>query len=192
MSVAEIKVREDVQEKFDHEFAAGKWSYLASSSREVPRYGAVAAYIEWSCPEGEGVLDLGCGEGVLFRYLSDRHKKGYVGVDVSDVALNKARAADIQKLYCSPMEKFIPPRPFGLIIFNEVLYYTTAPFDVMGYYRPYLTPDGCAILSLFRFKGNESAIWSGLDERGWDVLDRTKITSARGGLTWDVALLRPR
>lgn len=192
MSVAEIKVREDVQEKFDREFASGKWSYLASSAREVPRYGAVSGYVECACPEGQGILDLGCGEGVLFRYLPERHRQGYVGVDVSDVALNKARKENIKELYCSPMEKFIPPRQFGVIIFNEVLFYTLVPLDVVAHYRPYLTEDGCVILSAFRYKGNESSIWAGLDGRGWDVFDRTKITSARGGLIWDLAILRPR
>ena len=45
-----------------------------------PDFAAIAAWI----PEGASVLDLGCGDGSLLRYLKDARKiRGY-GVEISD------------------------------------------------------------------------------------------------------------
>ena len=45
-----------------------------------PDFAAIAAWI----PEGSSVLDLGCGDGSLLRYLKDaRNIRGY-GVEISD------------------------------------------------------------------------------------------------------------
>src|SRR3990172_2423518 len=45
-----------------------------------PAFAAIAAWI----PQGASVLDLGCGDGSLLRYLKEtRHVRGY-GVEISD------------------------------------------------------------------------------------------------------------
>ena len=45
-----------------------------------PDFAAIAAWI----PHGASVLDLGCGDGSLLRYLKEtRHVRGY-GVEISD------------------------------------------------------------------------------------------------------------
>ena len=45
-----------------------------------PDFAAIAAWI----PQGASVLDLGCGDGSLLRYLKEtRHVRGY-GVEISD------------------------------------------------------------------------------------------------------------
>ncbi len=46
-----------------------------------PDFAAIAAWI----PQGASVLDLGCGDGSLLRYLKDTRKiRGY-GIEISDV-----------------------------------------------------------------------------------------------------------
>lgn len=53
-------------------------SYLAA---ERPDFAAIAAWI----PKGASVLDLGCGDGSLLRYLKEtRAVRGY-GVEISDL-----------------------------------------------------------------------------------------------------------
>jgi len=55
--------------------------YLATSAAERPDFAAIAAWI----PNGASVLDLGCGDGSLLRYLREtRGARGY-GVEISDV-----------------------------------------------------------------------------------------------------------
>jgi len=45
-----------------------------------PDYAAIAAWI----PEGSAVLDLGCGDGSLLRYLRETRKVVGYGVEISD------------------------------------------------------------------------------------------------------------
>jgi len=55
--------------------------YLASSAAERPDFAAIAAWI----PKGATVLDLGCGDGSLLRYLKEtRSVRGY-GVEINDI-----------------------------------------------------------------------------------------------------------
>jgi len=55
--------------------------YLVSSAAERPDFAAIAAWI----PKGATVLDLGCGDGSLLRYLKEtRSVRGY-GVEINDV-----------------------------------------------------------------------------------------------------------
>lgn len=51
--------------------------------KERPDFGAIAAWI----PKGAMVLDLGCGDGSLLRYLKEtREVRGY-GVEISDAGI---------------------------------------------------------------------------------------------------------
>lgn len=54
---------------------------IASLSAERPDFAAIASWI----PRGATVLDLGCGDGSLLRYLKEtRSVRGY-GVEISDM-----------------------------------------------------------------------------------------------------------
>ncbi|MDD5298878.1 MAG: methionine biosynthesis protein MetW [Gallionella sp.] len=55
--------------------------YMSTSAAERPDFAAIAAWI----PTGASVLDLGCGDGSLLRYLKEtRGVRGY-GVEISDL-----------------------------------------------------------------------------------------------------------
>ena len=55
----------------------------ATLAASRPEFAAIAAWI----PQGASVLDLGCGDGSLLRYLQDmRQVRGY-GVEISDTKL---------------------------------------------------------------------------------------------------------
>ncbi|MBI5437657.1 MAG: methionine biosynthesis protein MetW [Nitrosomonadales bacterium] len=54
---------------------------MTTSAAERPDFAAIAAWI----PNGASVLDLGCGDGSLLRYLREtRAVRGY-GVEISDI-----------------------------------------------------------------------------------------------------------
>lgn len=56
---------------------------IESLAAERPDFAAIAAWI----PKGASVLDLGCGDGSLLRYLKEtRSVRGY-GVEISDLDL---------------------------------------------------------------------------------------------------------
>jgi len=55
--------------------------YLTTPAAERPDFAAIAAWI----PNGASVLDLGCGDGSLLRYLREtRGVRGY-GVEINDL-----------------------------------------------------------------------------------------------------------
>jgi methionine biosynthesis protein MetW len=63
-----------------HDHSSADHSSLAATR---PDFAAIASWI----PEGASVLDLGCGDGSLLRYLKDARKiRGY-GVEISDVGI---------------------------------------------------------------------------------------------------------
>jgi len=54
---------------------------IASLAAERPDFAAIAAWI----PKGASVLDLGCGDGSLLRYLKETRSVHGYGVEISDL-----------------------------------------------------------------------------------------------------------
>src|SRR5579863_1926032 len=69
---------------WDREFANGKWSFADDTSSDV-----VYRHLEKYAGHGS-VLDLGCAQGSTAVELASPYKR-YVGVDISEVALKRAR-----------------------------------------------------------------------------------------------------
>lgn len=83
-------------------------------------------------PDAKTALDIGCGRGEL---LSQLENKGIVvtGVDVSSVAIEKARKKSNATLYCANFEIFTFPKKikFDLIFVKFVLAYIKNKKDFM-------------------------------------------------------------
>ena len=56
-----------------------------------PDFAAIAAWI----PEGASVLDLGCGDGSLLRYLNETRKMRGYGVEISDANIEACIPNDV-------------------------------------------------------------------------------------------------
>lgn len=108
-------------------------------------------------PDATSILDLGCGGGTLALAL-DRKFEIYGGVDISDVAIERARvnlanlggkSLEIE-LTVSELEGFETSRSYDVIVFNEVLYYLTLDqvTDTIRRYSPLLKPGGLILVSL--------------------------------------------
>ena len=144
-------------EKFDREYAAGRWKYLAGLS-EAPRYGVISAYCAEMC-SGGGLLDLGCGEGILARWLHANSINRYFGVDFSAAAIDRARAnfSDQHVFAVGDVASYAPQSLYDVIVFNEVLYYFERPQDILGRYGQYLRPGGHFIISLWECNESDTA-----------------------------------
>lgn len=190
-----IRRAEALRSHLDREYAEGRWAYLATAPQEYGRHGVVAAYVALASPGGGSVLELGCGECTLLRHLQPRHQAGYMGVDISAVALEKAKARGVTvPLVQSALEVFEPPAPVDVVIFNEVLLYAEAPLAQLRRYRPFLKPGGAVIVSWFRMEGEtrqrEDSLWQGLEGPGWQLLDASELRNTRQGLTWTIRAYR--
>ena len=77
---------------WEAQFKDGKWDYLYAD-QEALHYKSIAKFYR---QYGKGsMLDVGCGQGVLYHYLQqDIHPpEAYLGVDISDTAIMQAKPA---------------------------------------------------------------------------------------------------
>lgn len=174
----------------DDEYARGRWVYL-KSLEEMSRYAVIAGYCEYG-GNVSSVLDLGCGSGVLLRWLRPSRKIDYVGVDLSKVAIEAAR----QEWQDGPTDfiamdiaAYKPDRKFDVIIFNEVLYYFEQPGNILERFAGFLEENGRFVISLWDAPESRQA-WR--QSRGSvQVVDEVQ-TRHSSGVSWQIRLCRPR
>lgn len=140
--------REIPRSSWDEQYASGAWDYLRSR-REAARYALIAGYCRYLSSRA-AVMDVGCGEGILQRLLFPSYSR-YVGIDLSGVAIERARAqageAANTVFTRADGREYAPAGDFDLIIFNESLYYFPRPLEVVRRYDNHLRDDGAIIVS---------------------------------------------
>lgn len=102
------------------------------SSRSVddvhPRFDLIAQLV----PRGSHVLDIGCGDGSLLLHLAATRGAAGVGVDVSTVAVEHARARGVA---CDVVDITDPayrvPAEIDVVIISEVLEHIPDPESVL-------------------------------------------------------------
>lgn len=172
---------------WEAEYASDIWSNLAGL-RELSRYSVIAGIAAAWKPDG-AVLDVGCGEALLRRYLPESFGR-YVGVDLAESALERAR-----ECYSTPCtfvradaQDFDPGERFDVIVFNEVLYYFNEPLAVVARYARALAPQGMVIASLYQKSMRARAIKRALLRR-YSAVSVLRIASR--GEVWDVIVFAP-
>lgn len=109
-------------------------------------------------PDATSVLDLGCAGATLALSLGP-NIQAYMGVDISDVAIAKAREQLSQhklngttyyQFDVSTIQDFLPDRQYDIIVLNEVLYYLTLHqlSASLHRYSKVLSPGGLILVSL--------------------------------------------
>lgn len=131
---------------WDEQYSGGRWAFLASAG-ERARFAVIVGLLS----EGvnPAVLDVGCGDGVLYQRFRASGCSRYVGVDLSAVAVaNAAAAAGPEATFVAAnAATYQPEGPFDRIVFNEVLYYLHEPLATVRRYAETLTPGGRLIVS---------------------------------------------
>jgi len=188
-------------EGWDEEYVAGRWAFLRSLP-ESGRYGIIGMWLNLT-NSIEEVLDIGCGEGLLYERLQPMGVKRYVGMDLSPASLRIANVdPEIASLRAGDMHTFEPEKDerFSAIVFNEVLHFAEDPAAVVERYLPYLKEDGVIALSMYSpNKPNSGAnkliakLWDATDDASkWEVLDDYRLTSdKKGSVTWRMRLVKP-
>lgn len=163
----------------------GQWDYLRQID-QLAHYSIIAGYVRYFKQEGS-ILDIGCGEGILQGRLTTQGYSKYVGVDVSDEAINRACSKQDEKTFFvrEDVNNYIPSELFDIIIFNEILYYFDDPLKVLRRYEHYLNPGGIFIISMRLDKGAAS-LWKGMwrrAESAYISVDETKVVN-KSGASW--------
>jgi 2-polyprenyl-3-methyl-5-hydroxy-6-metoxy-1,4-benzoquinol methylase len=173
---------------WDGEYATGGWAMLEDLS-EMPRYAVIAGYCR-SIGTATRLLDVGCGAGQLAGWVCQVRPLKYVGVDLSEVAIEQARTRvpSGSRLEVADAATFDPADIFDIIVMNEMLYYMEHPDRLLRRYADCLAPNGVFIISMLRSTGSVQ-IWrrcaSALTVLGNVRLRINKATE------WQICLCRP-
>jgi SAM-dependent methyltransferase len=107
---------------------------------------------------GGDILDLGCGTGRTGLELDIKKYQYYVGVDISEVAINQARIECRENpdknsrnyFVISDISKYMPDRKYDVILFRESLYYINQFLipKILEKYRKYLSESGVMIVRI--------------------------------------------
>jgi len=109
---------------WNSEFSQGRWDCLASTTGDC-----VYPIVEKYAVHGT-ILDLGCGSGSTGNELDATAYREYVGVDISDVAIEKAREkteqnrrAEKNRYLQSDIVDYVPTGQCDVILFRDSIYY---------------------------------------------------------------------
>jgi len=183
----------------DTEYQAGKWDFI-NALDEQARQGVVAAWLV-ACESLSSVLDVGCGEGNLCRYLLPHGLGAYLGTDLSEAALSAAAAEFPDATFqVADFNTFRPDdgETYSAILFNEVLSYTQDQAEQIRRYRNWLRPGGVMVLSMYaparETSGAHKEIaraWDATEGPDWRCLDDLVLTSRSKHVTWKMRLVTP-
>ncbi len=187
-------------EGWDEEYEAGRWAFLRSLP-ESGRYGIIGMWLSLTGTMDE-VLDIGCGEGLLYERLQPMGIMRYVGMDLSPASLEIANVDPaIASLRAGDMHTFEPQsgETFSAVVFNEVLHFAEEPAALVSRYVQFLKEDGVIALSMYSPKRPESGanklinkLWEATDDESkWEVLDDYRLVSDKKGVTWRMRLVKP-
>ncbi len=141
------RVSKDVWEE---QYTDGTWNYLFSED-EAAHYFSICFQIK-KYAKSFSILDIGCGNGVLYDYLSKNLNSAliYEGIDISENAVKAAKekfhSAEFRKTDYDYEEL---TKKFDVLVFNETLYYFTKPMKTLEKaFSINLHADGFAVVSM--------------------------------------------
>jgi len=139
--------------RWNKQYKSGRWESL-KSDLEAARYYQILDYLKTHAPNNPAILDIGCGDGVLNQRINNYEFDYFLGVDFSEVSIQKAKANNYPKaeFIAKDVLQFKPERDFDVIVFNEAFYYIpqTERTRVLSLMMDHLTPAGIIITSIFR------------------------------------------
>jgi predicted TPR repeat methyltransferase len=177
------------REKWDAEYAAGQWDYLGGVS-EIPRYAVVAGYVRYFNQHSR-ILEIGCGTGILLKYLRDVDFASYQGVDISAAAVDRAAEFssrdDRIAFSASCGSRYRDSSTYDILVMNESLYYFDDCIAVLEHYAAQLSDDGKMIISMV--VGPQSIQhWKTITTR-YDIHTGVRTQSSDGRHTWTCNVL---
>lgn len=181
------KFRPISKTRWDEEYSNGSWSFLESPD-ELPRYSIIHGLISFF-NAFDSILDVGCGDGVLYDKLKPLPFMRYEGIDISESAISQAnrKKNSLTEFRVSTIEAFHTDKHFDCIVFNEVLTYLENPSSIISKYISFLKPSGILIISM-HVNQKSLFIWDSLS-KNFDFIDETMVKN-KFGTTWICKVLR--
>jgi SAM-dependent methyltransferase len=108
-------------------------------------------------------LDIGCGSGNTATEMTEGSYRSYLGVDISEAALAKARkrSADCGRqeknhFECGDFLTYVPSGQYDVILFRESMYHVplSKVKTTLDRYSVYLKDGGVFVVRLFASSGD--------------------------------------
>ncbi|MFZ0962477.1 MAG: class I SAM-dependent methyltransferase [Terriglobia bacterium] len=180
---------------WNQEYSTTKWSFNDSTLDD-----GVYPFLEKWARKGS-ILDLGCGSGNTSNELAASAYESYLGVDISGVALAKARKwteengrTNKNQFVQGELLRFVPAQQFDLILFRESMYHVPLGKvkTVLSHYAKYLKPDGVIMVRMATTKNGKPrprlVAMFRMIETEFDVVDKGACLVGRQGT---VMVFRP-
>ncbi len=138
------------------EFAGGRWEGLAQTLGDC-----IYPFLEQYGNDGS-ILDLGCGSGNTGTELAANTYHDYTGVDISDVAIDRARKraeedgrTEKNRYIQWDISSYEPTQQFDVILFRDSIYYVPGPKHkgMLDRYSKFLKRGGVFIVRLWTGNG---------------------------------------
>jgi SAM-dependent methyltransferase len=141
---------------WDQEFSGSHWDFIDNTAGDC-----VYPYLEKYAKNG-AILDLGCGPGNTANELANSAYQTYLGVDISEAALVKARRRTEE---CGRAAKnyfvqgdfinYEPRQTFDLILFRESMYHVplSKVKPMLERYSSFLKKDGVFVVRMVTLSG---------------------------------------
>ena len=182
---------------WDREFSGTKWDFIDDTAGDC-----VYPFLEKYARNGS-ILDLGCGPGNTANELAENAYQSYVGVDISQAALDKAtkrtkkNGREGKNTFArSDFLGFMPSHKFDVILFRESMYHV--PFGqvklMLDRYSTYLKDDAVFIVRMYKSDSKTGVVKNRvkakmeLIEREFEVLEKSEFGESKA----TVIVFRPR
>jgi SAM-dependent methyltransferase len=166
---------------WNHEYQRGRWNCLDSMDDDC-----VYAHIEKHSKNGS-ILDLGCGPGAVGTELNAAAYHSYTGVDICDVAIEKARNRarenrrnDKNAYFQSDILSYLPLQSYDVIFFGDSIYYFSWQriTEILTRYSKYLKQDGVFIVRTWTMKDKHQTIVRNIESH-FDVVEKNSYAESR-------------
>lgn len=184
---------------WDREFSGTKWNFIDNTAEDC-----VYLILEKYADNGS-ILDLGCGPGNTANELAATAYESYVGVDISEAALEKARKRTVASgretkniFFQGDFIKYEPNQKFDVILFRESMYHVPMGKikDTLDHYARYLKSHGVFIVRMITSDNNSGGkdkprpgAMVRIMENEFDVVEKRIY---EGAARSTVLVLRPR
>ncbi len=170
---------------WDKEYSEEKWSFAYNTVGDC-----VYDHLERHTRNGD-ILDIGCGSGNTATEMAESCYRSYLGVDISEAALAKARRrsqecgrGDKNRFECGDFLTYVPAGQYDVILFRESMYHVPLGKvkSTLDRYSAYLKDGGVFVVRLFASSGDRvdgkdkqrPAAMLGIMDAEFDVLERAR------------------
>src|SRR5262245_38316922 len=175
---------------WNREYARGRWAGLESMAGDC-----LYRHVEEHARGGD-ILDLGCGPGATGNEIEEASYRTYTGVDISDVAVAKARARSAGTLRAAKNRYlqgdillYHPERRYDVIVFGDsIIYLARHQVEAtLARYARYLKADGVFVVRLYGYENIADLI-----RRSFDVAEHHRYHDAQVSVLVFRPLTEPR